>query len=475
MSSKKKDRAPELLKLNFSEPSSETRAILDECHHYIKGQDRALEYIVDALEVFKAGMRNPEKPISVMLFLGPSGVGKTRVSEVLARCLFGDFKAFTKVRSPEFAHGHEVSRLTGSPPGYIGYTEDPLKLPLSQFNIDKFDLIHGLKTGKLMEDLAVENARYQVVRFRYKEELKKDYEKLKQRLNPDEDTKKKLDELRKEIVRMEKTIRDSDDYYRWLADFTKIHGAESLSSAVLMDIYEKCGGSMKFNSIILFDEIEKAHEDFRRHLLEIMDRGSLGVGDQVTSFKNSFIFMTSNIGSKEISRILEGERSGIGFKQGVASQAEPANLDKEIYKAAVAAAEDFFTPEFLGRVDKIVVFRPLTKLIMSEIFDLELENFNQRNITQAILPVIVRFTEAAKNSVLEAAMQHSSYGARMIEKKLDRTLKVGLARLMNQKENPIVPGDVLWIDLEDKELVFKKEIIDKNKPNGGNPPTIISH
>src|SRR3989344_4013710 len=111
MTSKEKKRAPKFLKLDFGELSPETREILNVCQRYIKGQNRALEYVVDALEVFKAGMRNPEKPISVMAFLGPSGVGKTRVSEGLAKCLFGNFNAFSKVRCAESTPARDSSVL----------------------------------------------------------------------------------------------------------------------------------------------------------------------------------------------------------------------------------------------------------------------------------------------------------------------------------------------------------------------------
>ena len=110
-----------------------------------------------------------------------------------------------------------------------------------------------------------------------------------------------------------------------------------------------------------------------------------------------------------------------------------------------------------------MVFRPLPKEILSEIFDLELSNFNQRNLTQAIQPIVIRFTEAAKNYVLDSTIQHNSYGARMIEKKLDRTLKVGLARLANKKNSPIVPGDVIWVDWNGEKVIFKKEIIEKDQ------------
>lgn len=486
MSQKKKGHALKFRKLNFNEPSPENKLILDVCRHYVRGQDRALEYIVDALEVFNAGMRNPEKPIFTLLFLGPSGVGKTRVSEVLSKCLFGDFNGFTKIRCAEYSYGHEVSRLTGAPPGYIGHIKNDRENPwaeqrsllLSQFNIDKFDLIHKLRTGKLMETLALAHVRYQAIRFRHKADLEKQYEELRQKFNSDKKIKKALDELRKNISRVERSLRENDEYYTWLAEFIKKHGAESLPFETLIDIYEKCAETMKFNSIILFDEIEKAHEDFHRHLLEIMDRGVLGVGSGTTSFRNSFIFLTSNVGNKEMMRIL----SGSGGEDSMGFQMRASNLsavedfkekDQKIFKVANTAAENFFAPEFLGRIDKIVVFRLLDRATMSEIFDLELDTFNQRNLTQGTLGIVIIFTETAKNYVLDGAMKYKSYGARMIEKKLDRILKVGLARLMNQKEKSLVPGDVLWVDLEGEELIFKKEIIESNKPDGGNSLIII--
>ena len=199
----------------------------------------------------------------------------------------------------------------------------------------------------------------------------------------------------------------------------------------------------------------------------------LGVGSGVTSFRNSFIFMTSNVGSKEIAALFGEKKDNMGFQPALEASKKSALLDREVFDVANAAAERDFKPEFLGRVDKIVVFRPLSRETMSEIFDLELSLFNDRNLTQGILGIVVRFTETAKNFVLDGAMKYKSYGARMIEKRLDRILKVGLARLVNQKESPIVNGDVLWVDLEGEELVFKKEIVEKNNPNNENSLTII--
>ncbi|OGY64780.1 MAG: hypothetical protein A3I24_04505 [Candidatus Harrisonbacteria bacterium RIFCSPLOWO2_02_FULL_41_13b] len=481
MTSKEKKRAPKFLKLDFGELSPETREILNVCQRYIKGQNRALEYVVDALEVFKAGMRNPEKPISVMAFLGPSGVGKTRVSEVLAKCLFGNFNAFTKVRCAEYNHGHEASRLTGAPPGFIGHVknspEDPWAeqkyLPFSQFNLDRFDLLQKLRTGELINILSVNNTSDQINLAKLKTEMEKKLEESNKRAAYDAEAKKSAEILKKAILKIEKVARNHNEYYQWLVECTKNNQVESLPIETLLDIHKTCSELMKFNSIILFDEIEKAHPDFRKHLLEIMDRGVLGVGSGVTSFRNSFIFMTSNVGSDEIAALLGMKKANLGFYPATEAPRDSALLDKEIFKVANAAAEKEFKPEFLGRIDKIVVFRPLSRETMSEIFDLELDLFNERNLTQGILGIIVRFTEAAKNFILDGAMKYNSYGARMIEKRLDRILKVGLARLVNQKKGLIVNGDVLWVDRDGEELIFKKEIFEKDQLAGGDSPVII--
>ena len=474
MVEKNKPSPGDFLELDSSQQSPTTLSVLNALRAKIKGQDRALEYVADAWELYKAGMRNPEKPIFVGLFLGPSGVGKTRSVEVLAEHFFGKPDAFIKVRCAEYIHGHEASRLTGAPPGYIGHVdnkEDPWAeqklLPVSQFNIDKFDFFQRLRTGELLEEINNSLASEDDGLISLVVYFERQIRNLKDSKKQDEKTQKEIKSLQEEVKKLKGLLEAGIKTNAQFLVRLKKTLPESLKKETLLYLWSMLNQKTKFTSIILFDEVEKAHFDFHKHLLEIMDRGSLGVGSGETSFKNSFVFMTSNVGSKEIARILSGDDGNtMGFQQAVSGKSvleDSEELDKKLYKAAIDAAEEFFTPEFLGRIDKIVVFRPLPKEILSEIFDLELSNFNQRNLTQAILPIVVRFTEAAKNYVLDSAIQHNSYGARMIEKKLDRTLKVGLARLANKKNSPIVPGDVIWVDWNGEKVIFKKEIIEKDQ------------
>lgn len=446
---------PGLLDLNTDTPGSETLAVLEQLRASIKGQDRALKYIVDAWEIYKSDLRIPGKPIFVGLFLGPSGVGKTLVAEVMAEVLLGERRAFTKVRCAEYVHGHEVAHLTGAPPGYIGHTTNPTQLLLSQFNIDKFDLLSKLQSGKLIETMRLSAEQTIAPLKQWKKEWGAQLIKLLATKKEDAETRKETSDLTKQIRMVEQRIETEMRFLTRIEHFLKGGNAADLSSETLLQIHHDCRQIAPFISIVLFDEVEKAHPDFHKHLLEIMDRGVLGVGNEITSFSNSFIFLTANVGSREIARILGQSDESIGFKKQEVKRIETSDIDQQIYKVAMEAAEREFRPEFLGRIDKIVVFRPLNREALKEILDLEISKVHHY-LVKAGLPILVHFTDPAKNQIVEEAARYSSYGARMIEKKVDRILKIALARAKNQKL--VVAGDVVWVDYADGKFAFGKEL-----------------
>lgn len=466
MFDKKKQPQPKFLELDTKSLSSKGWPFLNFLKEKIKGQDRALEYITDAWEVYKAGLRNPEKPIFIGLLIGPSGVGKTLVSEILAESLFGQRSAFTKIRCSEYTHGHEVSKLTGAPPGYIGHTDNPLDLMLSQFNLDKFDFCHQLQTGKLMKTFENSVLKKTADFLTWKKDWEKRIVELTDSNKDDSATKREIADLNKRIRLADKAIEVKMEFLFRLEKYLKDGGnVDELDQEILLDLYADYFKINHFISIVLFDEVEKAHSEFHKHLLEIMDRGTLGVGKGITSFRNSFIFMTANVGSKEIARILGAGNGGLCFEPRELKTVETSDdVDKQIYKIALEAAEDEFKPEFLGRIDKIVVFRPLNRETIKEIIDLEISKIHQ-NLVQSELPIILHFTETAKNHLLEESAKYLQYGARMVEKKLDRILKTALSRAKNNKM--IEAGDVIWVDFVDDEFVFCKELR-KSKSNGKN-------
>src|SRR5512132_1232171 len=218
----------------------------------IVGQESAVARMSSLYQIFLAGMSPRNRPIGTMLFLGPTGSGKTRVIEAAAEVLFGDPNAMVKIDCAEFQHSHEIAKLIGSPPGYLGHREtSPM---LTQENLDRYH-----------------------------------------------------------------------------TEETKL-------------------------SLVLFDEIEKASDALWQLLLGILDKATLTLGDnRRVDFSKTIVFMTSNLGAAEMSKLASG---GIGFAP------EPNNerteeVDRKIHRVAVDAAKRKFSPEFMNRIDKAVVFRSL--------------------------------------------------------------------------------------------------------------------
>src|SRR6266851_605835 len=219
----------------------------------IVGQERAVRRMSGLYQIFLAGMNPLNRPIGTMLFLGPTGSGKTRVIEAAAEVLFGDANAIVKIDCAEFQHSHEIAKLIGSPPGYLGHREtSPL---LTQENLDRM----------------------------HNEELKL--------------------------------------------------------------------------TLVLFDEIEKASDALWQLLLGILDKATLTLGDnRRVDFSKCMVIMTSNLGAREMSELISG---GIGFAPGKGAKNPDSEVDQKIYRTAVEAARRKFSPEFMNRIDKVVVFRSL--------------------------------------------------------------------------------------------------------------------
>src|SRR2546421_3581707 len=266
----------------------------------IVGQDEAIEQIVNIYQTFLAGMTSPGRPIGNFLFLGPTGSGKTRLVEAAAEALAGDARAVIKIDCAEFQHSHEISKLIGSPPGYLGHREThPL---LSQ------EELHQYHTEKM-----------------------------------------KL-------------------------------------------------------SFVLFDEIEKASDALWNLLLGILDKATLTLGDnRRVDFSRTLIFMTSNLGAAEMGSIL---RPNLGFatseiqRRHGTGELDESTSDK-IARAGVEAARRKFTPEFMNRIDQVVVFKPLGQAGLRKILGLELNIVQQRILNSSTAtPFVFSLTEAAEHCLL---------------------------------------------------------------------------
>jgi len=306
-------------------------------HEKIVGQDRAVERIARLYQVYLAGLYPPSRPVGNFLFLGPTGSGKTRIVEAASEILFGTANAVLKVDCAEYAHSHEISRLIGSPPGYLGHRETTPYL--SQGNLERY------RTPEL--------------------------------------------------------------------DFT----------------------------FVLFDEIEKASDTLWSLLLGILDKGRLTLGDNTeVDMTRTIIFMTGNIGAASIERLVTG---GIGFNDPAAAL-DPASLDQRVYSTVMDAARRKFSPEFMNRIDSVVVFRGLIEEHVRRILDIELELLRKR-IMQAAGDVKFSFdlSESAKSKLMEEGFDRR-YGARHLKRSIERFLVFPMANLVSTGQ--IRYGDHLSVD-----------------------------
>ena len=321
----------------------------------IAGQDDAIGQIVNMFQMYTTGLSSPGRPIGSFLFLGPTGTGKTRLVEAAAECLLRRPGPVVKIDCAEFQHSHEIAKLIGSPPGYLGHREThPL---LSQENLNQY----------------------------------------------------------------------------WNDD-VKL-------------------------SFVLFDEIEKASDALWNLLLGILDKGILTLGDnRKVDFSRAMIFMTSNLGAAQMSQIGNpkmGFAQSLGGETMLAEEVQKRN-DKQS-KTGVEAARKKFTPEFINRLDKIVVFKSLAEGDLRRILDIELAIFQQRLLAGANQKKFVyAVSDEAKTFLLEQGVD-PRYGARHLKRSMERLLVQPLSNLLATEQ--IEDGDCLRIefDAQSRELVFTKE------------------
>ena len=315
----------------------------------IVGQDEAIQAVVDLYQVFRAGLNAPGRPVGNLLFLGPTGAGKTRMVEAMAEVLFDNPRAVIKVDCAEFQHSHEIAKLIGSPPGYLG---------------------HG-DTQPVITQKAL--ARYHT-------------------------------------------------------DIVKI-------------------------SLLLFDEIEKASDALWQLLLGILDKGTLTLGDnRRVDLSRAMIFMTSNLGGSEITELMTG---GMGFAPKVQPDTQ-TRLDEKVEKTAAEAAKRKFAPEFMNRIDKVIVFHPLRSQQLEQILEIELGMVQQRVLETAKGRFLFRVTGAARDFLLREGTD-MKYGARHLKRAIERHVVYPLASLLATEQVSL--GDVISIDWDGHEqgLSFLKE------------------
>ena len=394
---------------------------------WVRGQDDAIKRLVGNIDLHDSGFRDPNRPIYSGLFLGPSGVGKTLMAEVLAEHWFGSRKAFTKIACAQYREPHRIADLIGSPAGYVGFynPNDPnyrgVEPQLSQRKIDQYDHLSRLVTDRDMAE-----------------------------------GKKKVDELWAEYERLDELMREAFRR-KDASELKRLKERQDALNNMMFQLEKKFAynpNKYNYRSIILFDEIEKADTALHNLLLEINDKAAIKLASgQMTRFNNSVILLTSNVGSKQISEILKGKK-GIGFTAGD----DQNKKDEDIYRKASQAAYDVFSPEFLGRL-RISVFRPLSKKTLLEIFDCLLKEF-ESELAAKKLPLVFKLDPEVKEFIVDEASDRVESGARLLRNKIGKYLREPLSRLKNRGE--LAANDILVFKLEEEGGVKKIAVYKEN-------------
>ena len=311
--------------LDATRTGKQAQDLENKLRRLVVGQEEAIHEIVRAYESHMTGLSPLGRPIGNFLFLGPTGSGKTRIVEATAQSLLNDPRAVIKIDCAEFQHSHEIAKLIGSPPGYLGHREThPL---LSQETLNR-------------------------------------------------------------------------------------HHTDKLKL-----------------SIVLFDEIEKASDALWNLLLGILDKGILTLGDnRKVDFSSAIIFLTSNLGATEMCAVSSPR---LGFHSPTPVDPEFSDdLENRMSRIGIEAARRKFTPEFVNRLDRIVVFKPLGDEDLRRIVDIELDTVYQRlEIAAAKSPFVVTVTDTAREFLLKEGTD-SRYGARHLKRAIERLLVQPISNLM---------------------------------------------
>jgi len=307
----------------------------EELNRSIIGQDEAVKSISKAVRRARAGLKDPRRPIGSFMFLGPTGVGKTELTKALARFLFGSEEALVQLDMSEFMERHNVSRLVGAPPGYIGYEE----------------------SGQLTEAL---------------------------RRRP--------------------------------------------------------------YSIVVFDEVEKAHPEAHNMLLQIMEEGHLSdARGRKVDFRNAIIVMTTNVGADMIKR-----QTSLGFAMKRDEDAEERASYEDMRKKLLESLKRVFRPEFINRLDSVVVFRALSKADIEEIVELELhkvaDRLQEHKITLTATPEAL--------GMLAELGYDPDMGARPLKRVIQHKVEDSLSDAL--LSGTFVDGESILVTVKDGEIVMQR-------------------
>jgi ATP-dependent Clp protease ATP-binding subunit ClpA len=333
----------------------------------VVGQPQAIDKLTDSFSRLIAGVHDPDSPLLTMLFMGPTGVGKTETVRALAEAIFGNKRAFTRVNCQEYSAHYNISKLLGSPPGYVGGEIRPL---LAQENLDRHH--------------------------------------------------------RKAIENQSGLISEPD------SKLARLYPPES----------------DRHLSIVLFDEIEKAHPKLWNLLLGILEDGTVVLGNnEEVDFRHAVIILTTNVGSKAMGAHLS--QSNIGFSTGIDAE----KLDHDVEDAAIREARKVFPFEFLNRFDDLVTYHTLKEEHLFEILDIQISQIHQRSLRCAE-PFLLEVSQGAKAWLVEEGTD-VQYGARPLKRVVEKTVVTPISHFICSDQ--IRKGDLITVDVRDGDLTFLKE------------------
>ncbi len=311
----------------------------DRLRKEVIGQDEAVDAVVRTVIVADLGICDPRRPLGTFLFLGPTGTGKSQIARSLAKIIHGEESDVVAINCTEFKNPHDVAKLVGAPPGYVGHEQAPF----------------------LTQD------------------------KLEKRL-----------------------------------------------------------------TVVLFEELEKADRALFDLLLQILERGELTTGRGVDlSFRNCFVMMTSNVCAKEIDNITKNEVFGFGPRAKALAEMDPAVAEARIRSACLVAVENFFSPEFINRIDEIVTFHPLQYEHLITILDKFLDETRER---VALTGFLMSVSESAKRFLIEKGT-NLRYGARPLRRAVREYLEFPLANVIAES-GPSDRNQAVLVDAGDNALSF---------------------